>query len=880
LRTLDDRLLDESKPIGRHFEQFSPLALNHSVADRFEEIARLFPDRLAVRDRTRSLTYAELSRLVQFLAEATAAIVATRPGPVAILLPHEARFPAAILAVLMAGRGCVSLDANDPTERIGLIAAHASASAVISAGGLAHEVRRLFPDLPVLDIETTDAPRKKTDRSKADDLAYIIYTSGSTGTPKGVYQNHRGLLHDIMQCTDTQQISCEDRLALFNSPTNISGLRVSLSALLNGASLDILNPRELQPAGVVREIRDRGITIFRSVPTLFRRVLEALSEGEVLENVRLVVLGGDRVDWRDFELFKRACGPQARFGVHLGATECSTLYLEWYVDESMPRTGLLPVGRCVPDRIIMLRDEDGRPVPDGEVGEFVVSSRYLALGYWHDPDLTTQGFSVDPIDPQARVFKTADLGRLRPDGLFEHVGRKDEQIKLRGNRIEPAEIESVLRELRDVREAALVVRKNETGLPQSLAAYVELRPSTAGLHSPDLHSMLANRLPAYMIPATFHIVEALPRLPNLKVDRVRLKELDAASRSERRRNASSRGPWRARPVPNESSIAQNPQVGPLHHQIMEIWQCLIGRDDIGFDDNFFEIGGDSLLATQMICEVEAVTGQRISQSALRTVFTVRELAAAVWLRSPATAELVTCAKPGCGTPFIFCHGDYTNRGFYAFKLIDMLRGDRPVFLVHPDPYPDPQLAIKEMARASVAQILAAHPTGAFRLGGHCNGGLLAWEIARQLEHLGRKVDFVALIDVPSLNARPVLRAIAQLIRFISVVAPNEISKKFARDGMRAVWSYARGRRLSVYGPYSSAISNYFPSKLMTSVICMISDESRAKREYSSTPWIDLAGEVRGEYIPGTHSSCIREHAGEVAQLLNGLLSQPQATRSM
>ena len=289
LRTPEDRLPDEAASIA-HFDRTSPSSPTHTVADRFEAVARLFPERLAVQDRTCSLTYAELYRLVQLLAEATAAMVATRPGPVAILLPHEARFPAAILAVLTAGRGFAALDANDPTERIKLIAAHATASAVVSAGRLAQEARRLFPDLPVLDIETTDAPRKKTDRSTADDLAYIIYTSGSTGTPKGVYQNHRGLLRDIMHCTETQKICCEDRLALFNSPTNISGLRVSLSALLNGATLDVIDPRELQPSGVAWEIRDRGITIFRSVPTLFRRVVEALDEGELLDNLRLVLL--------------------------------------------------------------------------------------------------------------------------------------------------------------------------------------------------------------------------------------------------------------------------------------------------------------------------------------------------------------------------------------------------------------------------------------------------------------------------------------------------------------------------------------------------------------------------------------------------------------
>jgi hypothetical protein len=437
-----------------------------------------------------------------------------------------------------------------------------------------------------------------------------------------------------------------------------------------------------------------------------------------------------------FELFKRACQPRARFAVHLGATECSTLYLEWYVDEFMPRTSLLPVGRSVPERSTVLLDEDGRPVPDGVVGEFVVSSSHLALGCWRDPHLTALAFSTDPVDPQVRVFKT-DLGRRRPDGLFEHIGRKDDQIKLRGHRIDPTEIESVLRELADFREAAVVVRRDETGMPQSLAAYVEQRSSIEGLHPSDLRSTLANRLPHYMIPATFQLVEAPPRLPNLKIDRVRLKELDAARRLEQRDAASGRNPRPMRMMlPNEDSIALSPLVGPLHFQIAEIWQRLVGREDIGFDDNFFEIGGDSLLATQMICEVEAVTGQKKTPSALRTVFTIRELTATVMHSTPTTGERVTRAKQGRGTPFLFCHGDYATRGFYALRLVEMLMCDQPVYLLHPFLDSDPELSIKEMAQACLPHILEANSTDAFSLGGHCNGGLFAWEIAHQLERLG------------------------------------------------------------------------------------------------------------------------------------------------
>lgn len=609
LASSEDHLLDNGGPTKWPFERFSPSALNHSVADRFEAVARLFPARPAVSDGIRSLTYAELLHLVEYLAEATAALVVSRPGPVAILLPHEARFPAAILAVLAAGRGCIPLDVDDPMERVRLIAAHASASAVVSAGGLALEARRLFPDLPILDIETTDAPRAKTERPKADALAYIIYTSGSTGTPKGVYQNHSGLLHDIMQCTDTQHISCEDRLALFNSPTNISGLRISLSALLNGASLHVLHPRELQPARLVREIRSRGITIFRSVPSLFRYVVEALGHDETLDSVRLVILGGDRVDWRDFEVFKRACPPEAHFGVHLGATECSTLYLQWYVDESMPRTGLLPVGRCVPERNTLLLHEDGRPVLDGEIGEFVVSSRHLALGYWQASDLTTRAFSIDPIDSRARVFRTGDLGRRRSDGLFEHVGRKDDQIKLHGRRIEPAEIESVLREFHQVRDSALVVRRTEGGVPRLMVAYVEPTAGVAGFSANGLTSALARRLPAYMLPSAIVPIDELPRLPNFKIDRVRLAGIEASRAAKIATSAND----------------------PFVRDIADIFERAIGTVGAIPEDNLTSLGGDSLQAIKIALELEKRFSVTILPENFNPTRSIRDLAR--WIAS-------------------------------------------------------------------------------------------------------------------------------------------------------------------------------------------------------------------------------------------------------
>jgi thioesterase domain-containing protein len=237
-------------------------------------------------------------------------------------------------------------------------------------------------------------------------------------------------------------------------------------------------------------------------------------------------------------------------------------------------------------------------------------------------------------------------------------------------------------------------------------------------------------------------------------------------------------------------------------------------------------------------------------------------------------ELITCVKQGRGAPFLFCHGDYTNRGLYALKLADMLTCDQPIYLIHPYLDPDPQLTIEEMARAYLPQILAAHPTGAFRVGGHCNGGLLAWEIARQLERLDREVELIALIDAPSFNARPIFRAVAQLNRFITAVAPRKISRKFALDGMRVIWTRGKRGRSVSYGPYSRAIPNYVPQKIKSPIICLIAEESRSTWVFSWRPWTHLGGEVSCEYVPGTHHDCVTTHVGEIARLLDRLLKRP------
>jgi amino acid adenylation domain-containing protein len=602
--------IDYGGPVDRPFEPFPYSVLEGSVIDRFYDVAHRFPERLAVQDLTCCLTYCELAALVDRIAAVTTAATAQSAGPVAILLKSEARFPAAMLGVLAAGRGYVPLDADQPMARNQLIAQQAGAAALISADDLADQARALFSkDVPVIDLQRLDQfPATKTShRSKPDDVAYIAYTSGSTGVPKGVYRNHRSLLHDILQFTNTLHLNCEDRLALVLSPSVVAAARNIYSALLNGGSLHILPPHDLGPTGLGQKLRSHRITVFNAAPTLFRRIARTVGPGERLDSVRIVKLSTDRSSWSDVDEFRRICPSESFLYISLASSEC-TIHLHWFVDESLRvRSTQLPVGRAIADRKVTLIDDDGNPVVGDEIGEVVVASRYIASGYWNAPELTRQAFAIDAADPKIRTFRTGDMGRWRHDGLFEWVGRKDEQIKLRGHRIHPAEIENALLAFPEVADAAVVVRRNADSEPRSLAAYVMLRPEAQGLLPRHLATMLQQRLPHYLVPWPIFVIGDFPRLPSLKIDRPAVARLDAS-----RMDQGSDG-------------IENPiiaEVAKVFEQVLEVTGATA-------DDNLASLGGDSLQAVDIAAELERRFGVIISEETMASAHTIQDLA--LWI---------------------------------------------------------------------------------------------------------------------------------------------------------------------------------------------------------------------------------------------------------
>jgi len=701
------------------------------------------------------------------IGAAVASAVADRLGPIAILLNSDARYIAAMLGVLAAARGYVPLDANHPYERSRLIAMQAGACAVVSAGTISEQLRALFPpNVPIIDVDLLDASvaRPFDIRPATTDIASILFTSGSTGKPKGVPLSHRNLLHDVGQYTNAFHITSKDRISMLYSPSVVAGARDIYAALLNGASLHIIPPSNLQATDLIKEIYTRRITIYDSAPALFRRVAERLGGTERLESVRVACLMGERIEWHDVDACRRAFSPGVSVYMGLGSTEC--ICARWFVDDSLRQTAPRPpVGRPFPNRTVLIIDEKGEPVANGEVGEIWIKSRYIPECYWRAPELTGAAFVTDKSDPSSRIFKTGDLARQRADGLLEFKGRKDRQIKLHGHRIEPGEIESVLRSLPEVRDAAIHIRRDNAGAPTSLIAYVVLWPTIRDLLPRQLLTQLSQRLPRHMVPSQVVFIDDLPRSPNLKVDLAQLASIDAD-----RMKTTHQGQHAARALTD------------TERQLASLWKQVLKLESLpSLDDNFFELGGDSIASAEMIFTIEEKFSCQLPIDAFfqfPTIATLHRL-----LKQHGAASRSNSGEPPPNGAHRLLHklqaysGSWQGERLFpgSFVLGMNVAGYRtPIFWVFQDQSEFVQLAkhlgpdqplygmrscvgiidvkdhsteiIEIVCNRYLWEILALPIKTPFVVGGNCQGGIFALALARRLKQIGRTPRMLILME--------------------------------------------------------------------------------------------------------------------------------------
>ena len=570
------------------FTPFQKEETEQSIPQRFEQQVSRYPDRLAVKTRSHQLTYAALNKVANRVARALLAQRGERSEAIALLLEHDAFMIGTILGVLKAGKVYVPMDPSFPYARNAYILEDSQASLIITNNknhSLADSLSENRHSLINIDEMGPTLAGDNVDLSvSADSLAYILYTSGSTGQPKGVAQNHRNLLNVALRYTNGLQISVEDRLTLLQSYSVAGSVSNMLGALLNGASLFPYNVKEEGLTGLADWLVEEEITVYHSVPTVFRQFANTLTGKEEFPGLRLVRVGGEPVHAEDVQLYKKYFSSDSIFVNSYGASEAGSV-LRYCVDkDTVINDAMVPVGYPLGDVEILLLDEDGRAAGFNQVGEIAIKSRYTSPGYWCRPDLTRETFITDPQDEGGRIYRTGDLGYMQADGCLVVTGRNDFRVKIRGFRIEVAEIELALRGLTKVKEAAVVAHEDQRGEKQ-LVAYVVPQPGQVPTIS-ELRGFLRDKLPDYMVPSAFVVLDTLPLTPNGKLDRLALPAPDLT-----------------RPELDTDFVAPR---NALEEQLASIWVEVLGVTRVGVYDDFFELGGHSLRATQLVSRVREV----------------------------------------------------------------------------------------------------------------------------------------------------------------------------------------------------------------------------------------------------------------------------------
>lgn len=569
---------------------FNKDEIEKTINERFEFIVFQHKDKIAVKTECKNYTYHELYTFSNNIANYILRFNVNRKA-IGLLYGHDINMVIGILSIINSGNYYIPLDASYPKERLIYIVEDAQVEMILTCDEfvkLAIDIKDIVShkidvlNTSILQCESVNFVNVKC---KSDDLAYILYTSGSTGVPKGVMQSHEYVMHLTYNFTKSLNITSIDCLTLIPSFSFSASVMDLFGALLNGASCYLLDIKKVGFNGLFNGINNYNITIYHSVPTLFRAVCNEIIKNKEkhfcdLSNIRIVYLAGESVLRKDFDMYKLIFDDKCLFVNGLGCTEfniCRQLF--FHKDSDCNYSGVIPVGYPVDDVEVIVVDEDRMPLLNFQIGEIAIKSKYLSKGYWRQKQMTEEKFKVVDQSTGEKIFYTGDVGRFSLDGCLFYLGRKDFQVKIRGQRVELAEIEQTMLKVQGIKNA--IVCEKEIDGSQKICAYFQ---SDVQISIQEILDCLRKYLPEYMLPTCINKVNSFPLTNSGKVDRLKLPLF-----------------------PVEQNDESFQKVTLYEDKLLDIWSDLLNKNKSNslLDYSFFELGGNSLSSIQLISRIRS-----------------------------------------------------------------------------------------------------------------------------------------------------------------------------------------------------------------------------------------------------------------------------------
>ena len=713
-----------------------PYSKEKTIHSLFEEQVLKSPDAIALCRHQLSMTYGELNRKANSLARCLISRGVKSGDNVALMVARSFDMVAGMLAIMKTGAAYVPIDPDYPVDRQEYILENSAVGLLIADND--YLLLETLPESRLVRLKQIDLNNFQDDNINAQidssQLAYTIYTSGSTGKPKGVMIEHQSAVNLLQWVNIEFSIGPQDCLLFITSMCFDLSVYDIFGLLAAGGSIVMVEKQELMDAPVLKDMLVKHkVTFWDSVPSTmdyFVSELGSANTSDFENHLRLVFMSGDWIPVNLPDRIKKVF-PGARIISLGGATE-GTVWSNFYpIDKVEAGWTSIPYGKPIANNFFYILDEQLKPVLPGAEGELYIGGVGVARGYANDAEKTAKAFIKDPFNSSlgGRMYKTGDYGRMLPGMNMEFIGRIDDQVKIRGFRIELGEITSVLQKHENVK-SAVVLAKTVSGHEKELVAFF-----TGDAQIAALKAYLSEQLPPYMMPAHFVALDSIPLTGNGKVDKKALLQF-------------------ASPSADEFTFYAAPRTN-VEKMLADIWSEYLGLKKISIYDNFFELGGHSLIAVKVMTKIERLTGKRLPLASLFEKPTIERMARLLNLDATAITwdALVPIKTGGAKMPLYIVHGAGLN--VLLFNAVAMgLSPDQPVYGLQAkglNGIDEPLTRIEDMAAHYIDSILAQNPGGPYALAGFSFGGIIAYEMARQLQEMGREVNLVALFDTNAYN---------------------------------------------------------------------------------------------------------------------------------